>query len=66
MTPARTLARAAAAGDRSVIDAAVTGIAVWIGRAAQGLRRMQTGYLAHYAAFVLIGALLILLFWVWR
>jgi NADH-quinone oxidoreductase subunit L len=64
--PSRTLARAAAAGDRSVIDAAVTGIAVWIGRAAQGVRRLQTGYLTHYAAFVLIGALLILLFWVWR
>jgi len=64
--PSRALAGAAAVGDRSVIDAAVTGVAVSIGRAGQALRRMQTGYLTHYAAFLLIGAFLILLFWVWR
>ncbi len=49
-----------------MIDAAVTGVAVSIGRAGQALRRLQTGYLTHYAAFVLIGAFLFLLFWVWR
>ena len=64
--PSRALARAAAVWDRSVLDAAVTGVAVSIGRAGQALRRLQTGYLTHYAAFVLIGAFLILLFWVWR
>ncbi len=66
VAPSRALARAAAVGDRSVIDAAVTGVAVSIGRAGQALRRLQTGYLTHYAAFVLIGAFLFLLFWVWR
>jgi NADH-quinone oxidoreductase subunit L len=66
VAPSRAFARAAAVGDRTVIDAAVTGVAVSIGRAGQALRRLQTGYLTHYAAFVLIGALLILLFWVWR
>jgi hypothetical protein len=49
-----------------VIDAAVTGIARWIGRAGQTLRGLQTGYLTHYAAFILVGAILILVFWVWR
>ncbi|TMJ12877.1 MAG: NADH-quinone oxidoreductase subunit L, partial [Bacillati bacterium ANGP1] len=64
--PARAIARAAAAGDRIVIDGAVAGVARWVGRAGQGLAGLETGYLRHYAAFVLIGALLILLFWVWR
>jgi NADH-quinone oxidoreductase subunit L len=64
--PSRALARAAAEADRSVIDAAVGGVAASIGRAGQALRRLQTGYLTHYAAFLLIGAFLILLFWVWR
>ena len=66
VAPSRALARAAAVGDRSVIDAAVTGVAASIGRAGRALRGLQTGYLTHYAAFVLIGALLMLLFWVWR
>ena len=66
VAPARAMARAAAATDTSVIDAAVTGIARGIGRAGQALRGLETGYLRHYAAFVLIGALLILVFWVMR
>ncbi len=66
LSPARALARVAAAGDRSVIDAAVTEIARSVGRAGHALRGLQTGYLRHYAAFVLIGALLILVFWVVR
>jgi len=64
--PARALARAAAVGDRTVIDGAVEAIARWVGRAGRALAGLQTGYLRHYAAFVLIGALLILVFWVWR
>jgi NADH-quinone oxidoreductase subunit L len=66
VTPARALARAAAAGDRTVIDGVVTGVARWVGRVGQGFAHLETGYLRHYAAFVLIGALVILLYWVLR
>ena len=66
VAPARALARAAAAGDLSVIDAALVGVARSIGRAGQALRGLQTGYLTHYAAFILIGAILLLVFWVSR
>ena len=66
VSPGRALAHAAAAADRSVIDAAVTGVARGIGRAGRALRGLQTGYLTHYAAFILIGAILILVYWVWR
>jgi len=64
--PARALARDAAAGDRTVIDGAVVGIAHGVGRAGRRLAGLETGYLRQYAAYVLIGALLILVFWVWR
>jgi NADH-quinone oxidoreductase subunit L len=64
--PGRALAQAAATVDRSVIDAAVTGVARSIGRAGRALRGLQTGYLTHYAAFILIGAILMLVFWVSR
>jgi NADH-quinone oxidoreductase subunit L len=64
--PGRALAQAAAVVDRSVIDAAVTGVARSIGRAGRALRGLQTGYLTHYAAFILIGAILMLVFWVSR
>ncbi|HET9002218.1 MAG TPA: NADH-quinone oxidoreductase subunit L [bacterium] len=66
VAPARALARAAAVGDRSVIDAALVGVARSIGRTGQALRGLQTGYLTHYAAFILIGAILLLVFWVSR
>ncbi len=66
VAPARAMARAAAAGDRSVLDAALVGVARSIGRAGRALRGLQTGYLTHYAAFILIGAILLLVFWVSR
>lgn len=64
--PARALARWAAEVDRRVIDGAVVGLGrlLWSGGAV--LRRAQTGYLRHYAALLLVGALLILAYWVWR
>src|SRR5579883_2686502 len=64
--PARALARWAAEADRRVIDGAVVGLGrlLWSGGAV--LRRAQTGYLRHYAALLLVGALLILAYWVWR
>jgi NADH-quinone oxidoreductase subunit L len=66
VTPARALASAAAAGDRTVIDGVVTGVARCVGRVGQGFAHLETGYFRHYAAFVLIGALVILLYWVLR
>ena len=57
---------AAAVADRTVIDAAVMGLARAVGRSGQALRGLETGYLRHYAAFVLIGVLLILVYWVSR
>jgi len=64
--PVRALARAAAVADLTVIDAAVMGLARAVGRSGQALRGLETGYLRHYAAFVLIGVLLILVYWVSR
>jgi NADH-quinone oxidoreductase subunit L len=64
--PVRALARAAAVADRTVIDAAVMGLARAVGRSGQALRGLETGYLRHYAAFVLVGVLLILVYWVSR
>jgi len=66
VAPARALARACGVFDRNDIDATVN----WVGRetgwAGQMLRRLETGYLRQYAAYVLVGVLLILVYWVWR
>ena len=64
--PVRALARAAAVADLTVLDAAVMGLARAVGRSGQALRGLETGYLRHYAAFVLVGVLLILAYWVSR
>jgi NADH-quinone oxidoreductase subunit L len=64
--PSRTAAASLAAFDRAVIDGAVVGIAAAVGAGGAVLRRLQSGYLRHYAAFVLIGALIILAYWLWR
>ncbi|HEV2440252.1 MAG TPA: NADH-quinone oxidoreductase subunit L [bacterium] len=66
VAPSRAIARWAAAFDRGVIDRAVVGIADALGRSGVALRRLQTGYLRDYAAFMLVGALLILAYWMWR
>ncbi|HEV2283275.1 MAG TPA: NADH-quinone oxidoreductase subunit L [bacterium] len=66
VAPSRALAGWAAAFDRAVLDRAVVGVAGGIGRSGAALRRLQSGYLRHYAAFVLIGTLLILAYWMWR
>jgi NADH-quinone oxidoreductase subunit L len=65
-TPDRALARGAAVFDRSVLDGTVMGVARTVGRAGSALRGLQSGYLTQYAAFILLGALLILVYWVWR
>ncbi|HEV2356342.1 MAG TPA: NADH-quinone oxidoreductase subunit L [bacterium] len=64
--PSKTVAVRAAAFDRGVLDRAVLGVADGLGRSGAALRRLQSGYLRHYAAFVLIGALLILAYWMFR
>jgi NADH-quinone oxidoreductase subunit L len=66
VSPTRAAAAEAAAGDRAVIDGAVMGVGRGIAAAGRRLRGLQTGYLTHYAAFVLIGVLAVLLFWIWR
>jgi NADH-quinone oxidoreductase subunit L len=66
VAPTRALAGWTAAFDRGVIDRAVLGVAEGLGRGGAALRRLQSGYLRQYAAFVLIGALLILAYWMWR
>jgi NADH-quinone oxidoreductase subunit L len=57
----------AQAFDLGVIDGAVNGVAELVGRAAAGLRRVQTGFVMNYALTMLIGvvALLGLLLWPW-
>jgi NADH-quinone oxidoreductase subunit L len=45
--------------DRKVIDGAVDGTAWVVGRAAQGLRRVQTGYVRNYAAAFLVGVVIV-------
>jgi len=66
VAPARALARACGMFDRNEIDATVN----WVGRetgwAGQALRRLETGYLRQYAAYVMVGVLLILVYWVSR
>jgi NADH-quinone oxidoreductase subunit L len=66
LRPAQTLARGAGVFDRAVIDRSVLGVADGLARSGAALRRLQSGYLRQYAAFVLIGALLILAYWMWR
>ena len=66
VAPIRALARGEAVFDRSVLDGAVIGLARAVGRAGSALRELQSGYLARYAMFMLIGALLMLVYWVWR
>jgi NADH-quinone oxidoreductase subunit L len=66
VSPAVVLARWAAVFDRAVIDRAVVGVADGLGWSGAALRRLQSGYLRQYAAFVLIGVLLILAYWMWR
>jgi NADH-quinone oxidoreductase subunit L len=63
--PAQTGARLAAAFDRGVIDGAVNEIARSLGRGGAALRRLETGYLRHYATFVLVGFLILLAYWLW-
>jgi len=52
--------------DLGVIDRAVNGVGALLAGGARGLRRLQTGYVRHYAAIILLGTILILAYWVIR
>jgi NADH-quinone oxidoreductase subunit L len=66
ISPVEAAAHGAARFDRGVIDLGVVGVAEALTRSGAVLRRLQTGYLRQYAAFVLIGVLAILAYWIWR
>jgi NADH-quinone oxidoreductase subunit L len=66
VVPGQAAARFAAVFDRQVIDGIVMEIARALGRTGAGLRQLETGYLRHYATFMLIGVLLFLAYWIWR
>ena len=50
-----TIARAADFVDRFVIDGAIRGMERLFARLSDGARRMQTGVVSDYAAYVVIG-----------
>jgi multicomponent Na+:H+ antiporter subunit D len=49
--------------DKNVIDGAVNGIAATVVRWANGLRKVQTGQLQHYALFMAGSLLILTLYW---
>jgi NADH-quinone oxidoreductase subunit L len=52
--------------DRRGIDGAVDGIGALFARAAQGLRRVQTGYVRNYALAIVAGTVLVLVWFATR
>jgi NADH-quinone oxidoreductase subunit L len=52
--------------DLGILDGIVNGVGQTIDRAGGALRRVESGYIRNYAAWVLLGALGILLFWLMR
>jgi len=52
--------------DLGLLDGVVSGVGQAIDRAGGALRRIESGYIRNYAAWVLLGALGILLFWLMR
>jgi NADH-quinone oxidoreductase subunit L len=47
-------------GDKKIIEAVVNGVPAAIGGVSRKLRRVQTGFLQHYAAIMATGALIVL------
>ncbi len=66
VAPSRALAQEAATFDREIIDGTATRLARAVGAGGAALRRLQSGYLRHYATFAVIGALLLLAYWMWQ
>ena len=52
--------------DLGLIDRAVNGVGALAAAGARGLRRLQTGYIRQYAAAILVGAILLMAYWVAR
>ncbi len=51
-------------GDETIIDGyGVNGLAATIGRMAQAMRRLQSGYMYHYAFAMLLGVLVLVTFY---
>ncbi len=69
-TIGRPLTEAAQFGDDviepKVIDGAVTGLAVSVRRSAEGLRKVQSGFVRHYALATILGVAVIIVFLVAR
>lgn len=65
--PGRALARfLAGAFDLGVLDRAVNGVGQMIDQAGGALRTIESGYIRRYAAWVLLGTLGILIYWLMR
>jgi len=69
-TIGRPLTDAARFGDDviepKVIDGAVTGLVVGVRRSAEGLRKVQSGFLRHYALAIVLGLAVVIVFLVAR
>ncbi len=52
--------------DLGVIDRAVNGVGALAAGGARGLRRLQTGYVRQYAAAILVGTIILIVYWVSR
>jgi NADH-quinone oxidoreductase subunit L len=67
LRPSRAIGRwLAGPVDLGVIDAAANGVGHVLARLAGGVRRWQTGYARQYALGVLVGSVLILVYWMLR
>ena len=67
INPLISLGQLATSGiERGVLDTGSRGIARAFGGASNGLRRLQTGYMRNYALAILLGVVLIVLYYVVR
>lgn len=60
MRPGDQLARALVEVDDRAVDGSVNGLAALVGRASQGVRGLQTGFVRSYALTMLAGAVLVI------
>jgi NADH-quinone oxidoreductase subunit L len=50
----------------AVLDGGSRGVAWLVGKTSAGLRRLQTGYARNYALAILFGAVLIIVYYIWK
>ena len=60
MRPGQWLSRALVYVDNRGVDGAVNGLGATVGGSSSRLRRIQTGFVRSYAAFILFGALIVI------